>query len=141
MDITQRNLVTARRWLLDVFNNHDLDAVPQIISPDYVNVGTTDRKGHEAGADVIRQADSWSPDRKIEVKYAIAQNDLVMALFRLSGTHTGPFQGVEPSGRAYSVWLSDIFRFDQAGLMTEGWVIGKGDLRAALAVLGDRVGR
>lgn len=141
MNIAQRNLATSRRWLLDVFNNHDLDAVPEIISPDYLNVGTTDRRGHEAGADVICQADSWSPDRKIEIRYAIAQDDLVMVLFRLHGTHTGLFQHIEPSGRPYSIWLSDTFRFNEAGLMTEGWVIGKGDLRDTLAALDKGVGR
>ena len=132
MDIAQRNLATSRRWLLEIFNNHDLDAVPEVISPAYVNVGTTNRTGHAAGADVINQADVWSPDRKIEIKYAVAQDDLVMVLFRLFGTHTGPYRGLQPSGRPYSVWLSDIFRFDNAGLMTEGWVIGKGDLLDAL---------
>ncbi|MCA2230318.1 ester cyclase [Nonomuraea aurantiaca] len=132
MDIAQRNLATSRRWLLEVFNNHDLDAVPEIISPVYVNVGTTNRIGHAAGADVINQADVWSPDRKIEIKYAVAQDDLVMVLFRLFGTHTGPYRELQPSGRPYSVWLSDTFRFDNTGLMTEGWVIGKGDLLDAL---------
>jgi predicted ester cyclase len=133
MDSASRNLATARRWLLDVFNNHDVDAVPSIIAPSYVNVGTTERRGHTAGVDVIRQADSWAPDRRIDIKYAVAEGDTVMVLFQLSGTHTGPFQDVPATGRPFSVWLSDIFRFDADGLMIEGWVIGKGDLRNALA--------
>ncbi|MDT0307334.1 ester cyclase [Streptomyces sp. DSM 44917] len=127
-----RNTATTRRWLLDVFNHKRIEDVPGIISPRYVNVGTTDRTGVPAGEDVIRQADTWAPDRRIEIKYLVAQGDLVMILFRLYGTHTGPFAGVEPTGAPFSVWLSDIFRFDEDGMMTEGWVIGKGDLRTEL---------
>lgn len=40
--------------------------------------------------------------------------------------------GVPPSGRPFSVDLVDVFRFDDAGKMVEGWVIGKGDIKLAL---------
>ncbi len=58
-----------------------------------------------------------------------------MVLFTLSGTHTGPFTDVPPSGKPFSVWLADVFRFNAEGKMVEGWVIGKGDLRLALSAL------
>lgn len=128
----ERNTATTRRWLLDVFNQKLLDAVPEMIAPTYVNVGTSVRRGVDAGRDVILQAEAWAPDRRIDIKYLAAQDDIVMILFSLSGTHTGTFQDVEPTGRPFSVWLSDIFRFDDGGMMIEGWVIGKGDLRATL---------
>jgi len=132
-DTEQRNLATSRRWLEGVFNNHDLDQVADIISPDYVNVGTTTAAGLAAGLQVIEQADRWAPDRRIEIKYIAAHEDVVLVLFSLSGTHTGHFDDLAPTGRPFSVWLSDVFRFDHAGAMIEGWVIGKGDLHRALA--------
>lgn len=129
----EANLATARRWLLEVFNSHDLDAVPEIISPDYTNYGTTEQAGVEAGRSVITQADEWAPDRRIDIVYDAASDDVVFVLFTVSGTHTGAFAGVEPSNRPFSVHLADVFRFDDDGMMIEGWVIGKGDLRLALA--------
>jgi predicted ester cyclase len=132
----QRNLATSRRWLEQVFNSHDLDAVAEIISPDYVNVGTTTATGIAAGRQVVEQADTWAPDRRIDIKYAAAHDEVVLVLFSLSGTHTGPFDGIAPTGRPFCVWLSDVFRFNADGAMIEGWVIGKGDLRAALAAAG-----
>lgn len=128
--------VVSRRWLEQVFNTHDLDAVPSIVSPAYVNVGTTAATVVAAGRQVIEQADGWAPDRRIEINYIAANEDVVLVLFALSGTHTGEFDGVAPTGVRFSVWLSDVFRFDDEGAMIEGWVIGKGDLRAALIAPG-----
>ena len=133
MATPERNLATARRWLLEVFNSHDLDAIPEIISPDYRNYGTTDQVGVEAGRTVITQTDEWSPDSRIEIVYDAASDDLVLVLFTLSGTHTGKFADIEASNRPFSVHLADVFRFDDDGMMIEGWVIGKGDLQLALA--------
>jgi hypothetical protein len=41
MATPDQNLATARRWLLEVFNNRDFDAIPEIIATSYINHGTT----------------------------------------------------------------------------------------------------
>lgn len=133
-----QNLATSRRWLLEIFNDHDLDAVPEIIAPTYTNYGTTDQVGIEAGRAVITQADTWAPDRRIDIVYEAANDDVVFVLFTVRGTHTGPFAGIAPSNRPFQVHLADIFRFDDDGMMIEGWVIGKGDLQLALAAAVDQ---
>jgi predicted ester cyclase len=135
MSSTERNLHTSRRWLLDVFNNHDLAAVPEIVAGTYTNHGTTALTGVEAGRAVITQADSWAPDRRIDITYMAAQDDLVAVLFLVTGTHTGPFMGLPATNRRLSVHLADFFRFNEEGKMVEGWVIGQGDLRLALEAL------
>ena len=132
MSPADRNLATARRWLLEVFNSHDVGAVPEIIADDYTNFGTTDLKGVEAGEAVITQSDQWAPDRQIDIIYEAAAEDLVFVLFTLSGTHTGTFVDIPPSDQPFSVYLADVFRFNEEGKMIEGWVIGKGDLKLAL---------
>ena len=135
MTTEERNLATARRWLLEVFNNHDLDAVPEIVADTYWNYGTTTLKGVEAGRAVITQADGWAPDRRLEIIEMAARDNVVFVLFTASGTHSGSFMGVPPSHRPFSVYLADVFRFDEQGKMTEGWVIGKGDIKLALEAL------
>ncbi len=135
MATPEQNLATARRWLLEVFNEHQLDQVADIIADDYINVGTTAATGVEAGRQVITQADGWAPDRQISIKYEAAQNDVVMLLLSLEGTHTGEFMGVAPSGKRFQIWLCDVFRFSDQGKMIEGWVIGKGDALLALKEL------
>lgn len=132
MATAERNLATARRWLLEVFNNHDLDAVAQIVADTYTNHGTTALRGRDAGRAVITQADAYAPDRRFAITRAIAQDDLVFVLFTVTGTHTGPFMGVPASGRPFSVDLFDLFRFDETGMMVEGWLIGRGDIKLTL---------
>jgi predicted ester cyclase len=133
----EQNLATSRRWLLEVFNERQLDAVPEIIADDYRNFGTTGATGVEGGRQVITQADGWAPDRRISIKYQAAQDDVVLLLFSVEGTHTGEFMGVPPSGKRFQVWFADAFRFNEDGKMVEGWVIGKGDAMLAMKALHD----
>jgi hypothetical protein len=49
MATPEQNLATSRRWLLEVFNERQLDAVPDIIADDYRNFGTTGVTGVEGG--------------------------------------------------------------------------------------------
>jgi predicted ester cyclase len=84
---------------------------------------------------VITQADGYAPDRRIDIVEDMAQDDTVFVLFTVTGTHTGPFMGMPPSGRRFSVDLVDIWRFDEEGKMIEGWVVGKGDLKLAIEAL------
>lgn len=135
MATSEENLATSRRWLLEVYNKRQLDAVPEIIADDYINIGTSTATGVEAGRHVITQADGWAPDSRISIKYAAAQNDVVLLLFSVEGTHTGEFMGVPPSGKKFLLWFSDIFRFNNEGKMVEGWVIGKGDAMLNLQAL------
>src|SRR5882672_8876246 len=129
------NLATARRWLLEAFHDHNLNAVQEILADRYWNYGTTALKGIAAGEAVITQADGWAPDRRIDIVEMAAGDNAVFVLFTVSGTHTGAFMGVQPSNRPFSVYLSDFFRFDERGMMTEGWVISKGDIKLALEEL------
>jgi predicted ester cyclase len=130
-----QNLATACRWLLEVFNNRDFDAIPEIIADMYVNHGTTTLRGPAAGRAVITQANGYTPDRRIEIISEVAQDNIMFMLFRVTGTQTGPFMGVPPSGRSFSVDLVDLFYFDEADKMIEGWVVGTGDIKLALEAL------
>jgi len=130
-----RNTEIVRDYGRKVFNDHNLNAVQEIIADSYWNYGTTALKGIAAGQAVITQADGWAPDRRIDIVEMAAGDNAVFVLFTVSGTHTGAFMGVQPTNRPFSVYLSDFFRFDERGMMTEGWVIGKGDIKLALEEL------
>lgn len=52
--------------------------------------------------------------------------------FTMSGTHSGPFQGIEPTGKRISVPGLDLVRLKD-GLLTEHW--GGADLNLLKAQL------
>jgi len=119
---TEHNKAVVRRWLLEGFNNGDLTAVEECLTEDYLNHGTTEARGHEAGRQVLTQARAFSPDAKITIKYMVAEGDIVMALFTVGGTYTSSPVGAPAPGKQVSFTMVDVFRFRE-GKICEGWVI------------------
>lgn len=53
------------------------------------------------------------PDQRHEnVRIHVADDDTVITEFDLLGTNTGPFMGLEPTGRAFRVPVVAVFTFD-----------------------------
>jgi predicted ester cyclase len=61
------------------------------------------------------------PDVDLAVETLVADDDHVTAVFTISGTHTGPFQGHEPTGKTFTVRGIQVGRFDDDGLLVERW--------------------
>jgi steroid delta-isomerase-like uncharacterized protein len=116
----EHNKAIVRRWLLEGFNNYDLSAVEECLTEDYVNHGTTEARGHEAGRRVLAQARTFGPDAKIAITYMVAEGEMVMVLFTVHGTFSPA--GVPASGKQVNFTMVDIFRF-RDGKICEGWVI------------------
>lgn len=61
------------------------------------------------------------PDVTLEADPIVADDDHVTAVFTVSGTHSGPFQGHEATGNTFSVRGIQVARFDDDGLIVERW--------------------
>lgn len=61
------------------------------------------------------------PDMRMEVEDLFAAGDKAVARVRFTGTHRGPFMGMEPTGRSVDVPLIDMFAFDDRGLLSDHW--------------------
>lgn len=76
------------------------------------------------------------PDLRVEVEHLTATGDDVAIAYTVTGTHDGPFQGHEPTGRKIEVRGVQIGRFadgklverwgssDQLGIMTQLGLVG-----------------
>jgi steroid delta-isomerase-like uncharacterized protein len=60
------------------------------------------------------------PDLRFEVEIVIAEDEFVAARWTASGTHTGPWGAVEPTGRRATFSGVNIFRFED-GQVAEIW--------------------
>ncbi len=60
------------------------------------------------------------PDRVDVIEKVIADGDRVGLLFRVTGTHTGTFFGIPPTGRKIDVYEVALLRIEN-GQMVEGW--------------------
>lgn len=60
------------------------------------------------------------PDAKLEPETMVADEENVCIAYTLTGTHRGPFQGIEPTNKAISVRGVQIGRF-RDGKIVERW--------------------
>jgi len=110
------------RRLYRRLNEGDLSVVDEVISDDFVEHESI--PGIEPTKAGVRQmfemfhtafeGASFEPDR------IIGEDDMVVALVRMTGVHKADFMGIPPSGRTINVGVADQFRFED-GKAVEHW--------------------
>ncbi len=94
-----------------------------MFAPDYVRHDlrpTTAASGAEGQQQIASAFRRAFPDLRFDVELAIAEGDYVAARSTASGTHTGVWGNVEPSGRSVTFSGVNIFRFE-SGRVVEIW--------------------
>ena len=106
---------------IDQWNRGDFATYLRLYRDDVVLHGYA---GLEPGfANVRRFYEAWwqaFPTSQLVLKDVITASDKVACRFFIEGTHTGPFQGIPPSGRPFSVSGFTILRFLH-GKCVERW--------------------
>lgn len=103
-------------------NEGRLDAFDQLVTPDSVDhdPGPGQGPGPQGYRDFFTEMRTAFPDLHVEVEHVTAADDDVAFAYTLTGTHQGPFQGNEPTGKSFSVRGVQISRFEN-GLLAERW--------------------
>lgn len=123
-DTRQANKEVVRRLFTEVSNRRDPTAVPRFWAADVVNHNGLpgQRPGAEGVAESLAGLFAAFPDYHEEVLGLVAEDDLVTAHVRLTGTHRGPFLGLPATGRAVRFEVMETFRL-RDGLVAEMWVV------------------
>lgn len=98
-DVSRRNKDVVRELTEQVWNRRSLDRIPEFYSPEYVadyRPHAPLREGHEAVRGMVERAWAAFPDYHEELRELVAEGDLVVARFTVSGTQEGPW-GVLPA--------------------------------------------
>ena len=106
---SQENIKTVRR-AIEAFNTGDTSGVHEFISPDYVNRESqkakdsyrTQFRGPEEFIDTIKNLRSAFPDLHYEEQEIISQDDKVVFIGIVTGTQTGSFFFIPPTGNKIS---------------------------------------
>jgi steroid delta-isomerase-like uncharacterized protein len=98
------------RWSFELLNRHDASAMRELMSADIVE-RFPDRtcRGIDEVAGYLEDAFAALSDMRIEVVSIVEQGEDVFAQWRLTGTHTGPVQGIEGTGKPIEVDGVDHF--------------------------------
>ena len=126
---------TIRR-LYDLINAGDIDGFGCQLADDFAErEDMPDFPPNKAGTiRFFRMLIAAFPDLCMVPEDVIASGDKAVARVRMTGTHKGPFMGMEATGKRIDVKLIDITRFGDNGLACEHW--GVSDQLTMLQQLG-----
>lgn len=124
------------RSLYDFLNAGDIDGFGGLLADDFVeHEETPGLAPTKAGVkDFFRMQRAAFPDMLMDVQDVIASGDKVVVRARYTGTQSGEFMGIPPTGKGVDVQLIDIFRLGGDGLVHEHW--GVYDALAMMQQLG-----
>ena len=125
----ERNKALVRRFLEEVYVKRDLDAIDELLSPDFVDhslmpgqVG--DRKGYKRSTAELLAP--WSHTR-VTIEDQIAEGDKVLTRVTVRGIHDrGEFLGLAPTGEEWAITSMTVNRI-VGGKIVEEWSEGSID--------------
>ena len=118
------NKARVQRFYDEVWARGNLDAADDFFADEYerhdfrAGDPTPGPEGQKQIAAAFRSA---FPDLTWDVDFLIEDGDLVAGRWTASGTHLGPWAGVEPTGRAMRFSGINVFRFAD-GKVVEEWI-------------------
>lgn len=120
----EENKAVVRRFVEVVQNQHNLDAIDELISPDFVDYsGRANPPGREGVRPFFAAMFAAFPDMHFTIQQQLAEGDQVMTYKTFYGTHLGEFMGIPPTGRQVAFDNIDIFTV-VGGKITAHWTVG-----------------
>jgi len=130
----ESNQVVARRFVEEIFNKKNLLLVNQFMDPNSVmHMTMGDFKGLEGFKQFFNPFLTAFPDMRIVNDDEMAAGDKVMFRQTVTGTHTGSFMGIPPTGKKFAFQEIVVNRF-AGGKVVESW--GVADLLGLMQQLG-----
>ena len=119
----EENEAVVRRYIEEVWNDHDLASVDELVSPDYFNHAASTEEYRRGGARLIWEwILSVFPDHRFDIEDAVADEDTVAVRGTMVGTHEGELLGIPPTGERVAVQQSHWFRVAD-GKLSEHWAV------------------
>ena len=104
----EKNKEIVRKFI-EAYNNRNLDLLDDLVAPDYFDQ-THQQKGLENLKQLMKLAFTAFPDWHETIEDIIAEGDKVWVHLTYTGTFTGEFQGLTPTGNKITTTAVDIYR-------------------------------
>lgn len=114
---TEENRLLIRRFIDEVINKKNLDAIDTLVANDFVE--HVPFPGQGPGREGLKYAIGLFLNAFPNIHWAldeqIAEGNKVVSRFTWTGTHRGLFLGIAPTGRMVQVWgvVNDVIRGGQ----------------------------
>jgi steroid delta-isomerase-like uncharacterized protein len=115
------NKALVRRFIEEVFLQGRPEAVDELLADDFVphTWGATGVGKDELKA-AIKRVSAGLSDARMTIEDVIAEGDRVAVRLTAHAVQVGPFMGLPPSGRSYTIGEIHIFRI-RDGRVVEHW--------------------
>ena len=121
--VRRENKALIRRFYEEVWDQGNTDFAYEVFADDYVrhdlrpSAALPRPGGQKKIAEDFRAA---FPDLRVNVDLVVGGDDYVVGRWTASGTHTGGWAGIAPTGRHATFSAANIFRFED-GKVAEIW--------------------
>jgi predicted ester cyclase len=122
---TEENNINAARRVAEAFNTGNVSNVSEFISPQYFNHESQvdpvrgQLRGPEEFIDTVKNLRIAFPNLRHEEQEIIAQGNTVISLLNVTGTNTGNFFILPPTGKNISYEAVHIYRIGEDGKIVE----------------------
>lgn len=122
---TEVNNINIVRQVAEAFNTGNVSNVSEFISPQYFNRESQAEpirgqlRGPEEFIDTVENLRIAFPNLRHEEQETIAQGDTVISILNVTGTNTGNFFILPPSGNKISYEAVHIYRIGEDGKIVE----------------------
>jgi steroid delta-isomerase-like uncharacterized protein len=117
------NKALVRRFYEEAWGQGKLDVIDEVFANDYVRHDlrpTQALPGPQGQKRITADFRAAFPNLRFEVEILIAEDEFLAARWTATGTHSGRWGTVEPTGRRATLSGVNIFRFEQ-GKVAELW--------------------
>ena len=113
----EENKAIVRRFI-EAYNKRNLDLLDDLVAPDYFD--HTHQVGREGLKQLFNIGFKAFPDWHETIEDIIAEGDKVWVRLSYTGTHTGEWHGLAPTGNKITAMVVDIYRIVN-GKFVEYW--------------------
>ena len=114
----EANKDLVRRFYAEAINGRDLDAVERLLAEDFTHDG--ERRGRAGQREAVAAFLDGFSDVRNEILLILAEDDLVAAHQRWTGTHEREFLGIAATGRRVEFTSTAVLRIAD-GLIAAAW--------------------
>lgn len=110
-------------WFEELWNKKNYDFAFKRVSPNFTAHGAGGqeiKQGPDGVSAMVREWHKAFPDAHMTMDEVITEGELSTIRMTFTGTHTGEFYGIKPSGKKIKVTSIGIDRVVD-GMITEGW--------------------
>ena len=113
--------ITHHRAFNEVVNGRNLDLLSQLCTDGYVyhGPGGVDLRGVDELREMIGGYLAAFPDLHMAVEQVVVEGDLISTRWRVTGTHDGPLDNIEPTGKKIDISGQVIMRFEGSKIAEE----------------------